>query len=228
MTAKDLARKIFYAFMDKHSAELRYWKRCYRLDGQKFSNSHYEHLMLSMANEHDPAFMEDKVVADFGCGPRGTLAWIPHARLKLGIDVLTLEYLKYFGSCMQTHDMLYLASTEDIIPLPDKCVDIIFSMNSLDHVADLPRISAELSRILKPGGELIGSFNLNNPPTKAEPQSLNAELIMHSLLQGFSISHQYISAPNPEGYLYQPLIDRQFIDPGGKEAIMWVRAKKNS
>jgi ubiquinone/menaquinone biosynthesis C-methylase UbiE len=227
MSLKSVARKLFYVFMDKHSAELRYWKKCYTKDQQMFSNQHYAQLMLSMADEANAEFMEDKVVADFGCGPRGTLAWIPKTRLKIGIDVLTLDYLKHFGASMKTHGMLYLASTEDIIPLPDSSVDILYSMNSLDHVADLPKISAELQRILKPGGELIGSFNLNNSPTKAEPQSLSAELLKQSVLKGFKIKHLYISAPNPKGYLYQPLIDRKFIDPLGGEAIMWVRASKN-
>lgn len=226
MSLKDIARKLFYAFMNKHSAELRYWKKCYQKDQQMFSNSHYGHLMLSMADESNAGYMEDKVVADFGCGPRGSLAWIPKARLKIGIDVLNLEYLKHFGASMKTHGMLYLTSTEDYIPLPDSSVDILYSMNSLDHVADLDRISLEIKRILKPGGELIGSFNLNNPPTKAEPQSLSVDLLKQSLLKGFEIRHLFVSAPNPEGYLYQPLLERNFIDPRGREAIMWVRASK--
>lgn len=179
-----------------------------------------------MADEEDDSFCRDKIVADFGCGPRGSLTWLQSAKLKIGIDVLIPEYLKHFASSMRKHDTMYLTSTETHIPLPDNSIDILFSINALDHVQNLGIISRELRRILKPGGELIGSFNLNHPKTKAEPQSLSEDMLLRYLLQDMEIVSLRISAPAKDSYMYQPLIDKKMLDPQGKEAIMWVRAKK--
>jgi SAM-dependent methyltransferase len=41
------------------------------------------------------------------------------------------------------------------IPLPDASVDIVFSSNVLEHIADLSRIHAEIRRVLAPDGYCI-------------------------------------------------------------------------
>ena len=226
MTLKDIGRSIYYAFKTKHSAELGYWRKCFRAENQAFANEHYKRLMLAIAQEEDDAFLEGKIVADFGCGPRGSLAWIGSAAMKIGIDVLIPQYLSYFHAAMKTHSMVYLTSTETHIPLPDDSVDTVFVINALDHVSNLACTCAELSRIIKPGGELIGSFNLYHHPTKAEPQSLTEQLLNRYLFSAFDIQSCRISAIRPGAYLYQPLIDNELLPADGKESIMWVRGTK--
>ena len=44
--------------------------------------------MLAMAEEPTADFLAGKIVAAFGCGPRGSLVWAPNALLRIGIDVL--------------------------------------------------------------------------------------------------------------------------------------------
>ncbi|MDZ4120964.1 MAG: class I SAM-dependent methyltransferase, partial [Candidatus Cloacimonadaceae bacterium] len=193
MTLKDIGRSIYYAFKTKHSAELGYWRKCFQNENRVFENAHYKRLMLAIAQEKDDAFLHGKIVADFGCGPRGSLSWISSAAMKIGIDVLIPQYLRYFHTAMKTHAMVYLTSTETHIPLPDDSVDIVFVINALDHVSDLACTCGELSRIIKPGGELIGSFNLCYHPTKAEPQSLTEQLLKKYLLPAFEIKSCRIS-----------------------------------
>jgi ubiquinone/menaquinone biosynthesis C-methylase UbiE len=41
------------------------------------------------------------------------------------------------------------------IPLPDASVDVVFSSNVLEHVADLSRMHGEIRRVLAPGGTCI-------------------------------------------------------------------------
>jgi ubiquinone/menaquinone biosynthesis C-methylase UbiE len=41
------------------------------------------------------------------------------------------------------------------IPLPDTSVDVVFSSNVLEHVSDLPRLHAEIRRVLAPDGSCI-------------------------------------------------------------------------
>jgi hypothetical protein len=54
---------------DRH--ELDFWRSRYKIDGGVFVNSHFEKCMLQMAEEKDDSFLAGKVVADFGCGPKG-------------------------------------------------------------------------------------------------------------------------------------------------------------
>jgi len=50
--------------------------------------------------------------------------------------------------------MIYLKSTEKVIPLPSEFVDIIFTVNAIDHVNNFEIMCDEIIRVLKPGGIL--------------------------------------------------------------------------
>ena len=54
--------------------------------------------------------------------------------------------------------MIYLKSTEKIIPLPSDFVDVLFTLNAIDHVNDFPAICSEIIRVIRPGRLFIGSF----------------------------------------------------------------------
>lgn len=210
----------------KHSYELRYWRERYRKEGGSLENDFYAELMLSISDEPSDAFLQDKVVADFGCGPRGSLVWAKSASLRIGIDVLAQLYIQNFPTEYRKHDMIYVTSTERSIPIPDEFCDVVYSVNSLDHVRDLLPMCNEIRRILKPGGEIIGSFNLNHPPDRAEPQTLSENMLRKMLFRDYEIVHWWVSAPGPREDLYRPLYDRKLIDPKGDEAYLWARAIK--
>lgn len=53
-----------------------------------------------------------------------------------------------------SHGMIYLKSTEKVIPLPSEFVDIIFTVNAIDHVNNFEIMCDEIIRVLKPGGIL--------------------------------------------------------------------------
>ena len=115
---KDFFNPLLRLIIPKYGAELYYWKVKHRLENQRFINSHYKELMLAMAGQSDDGFLNGKTVADFGCGPRGSLAWVSSASLKIGIDVLADRYIAAFSEDILSHDMIYLKSTENVIPLP--------------------------------------------------------------------------------------------------------------
>lgn len=211
---------------DKHSYELRYWKERYQIEGNRLKNDIYQELMLSISDEKDDSFLGGLVVADFGCGPRGSLVWARSAKMRIGIDVLIPQYIEHFPNEYRKHDTLYVTSSEAAIPLPDEFCDVVYSVNSLDHVKNLVPICSEIRRILKPGGELIGSFNLNHPPDRAEPQTLSESILKKLLFRDYQIRHWWVSAPGPGQDLYRPLLDRELTDPGNGEAYLWARAIK--
>lgn len=93
-------------------------------------------------------------------------------------------------------------------------------------MADIEIMAAELRRILKKGGELIGSFNLNEAKTKTEPHTLSESWLRNSFFAGYEISSWRISAKPQSGYLYQPLLDAKLLPVDDSPAILWVRARR--
>lgn len=211
---------------DKLGYELRYWKERYTKEGGLLVNDFYEELMLSISNEEDDSFLKGKTVVDFGCGPRGSLIWAKSANMRIGVDILAQRYLECFPTEYLKHAMIYVASTEASIPIPDEFADIVYSVNSLDHVKNLKPMCDEIRRILKPGGEIIGSFNLNHAPDRAEPQRISEALIRDLLFKDYDLVHWWVSAPGPVDDLYRPLFSRNLKDPGKGEAYLWARMRK--
>ena len=209
----------------KGARELLYWQGRYYQGGMKLAENrdNYRRTMLAMAGEQSPLFLNDKIVADFGCGPRGSLCWAEMARERIGIDLLVDGYAR-FG--ISRHNIHYVRSTEAAIPLPSDHVDFLFTLNAMDHVNDFGGMMAECARILAPGGQLIASFNLDEPPTISEPQTLTEELVAGCLLSHFQVLSCRIGPRGPVGNPYVHLFHDEIPADIQGPRIMWVRAKK--
>ena len=166
----------------KKNTELEFWQGWLGKHGIGARTAYYRDFMLKMGGIDNVSFFDDLVCLDIGCGPMGSLTWLPNARLAIGLDTLADDYME-FG--IDRHEMLYLKSGAESIPLPSWYVDVVFSMNSLDHVDNLAASCREIRRVLKPNGYFIGSLNLNIPPTPAEPWTLTEELLHKILFAGW-------------------------------------------
>ena len=206
----------------KHDAELGYWIERREIEGESLNNSHYREIMLAMAGEADDSFCRDKTIADFGCGPRGSLQWATSAKERIGIDVLADKYAQEFD--LADHQMRYVRSSESTIPLPDESVDLLFTLNALDHVDDLDAIVSELLRILKPGCALIGSFNLDESPTECEPQQLTVDLLNHLVFSKLVDVQSRIETKGPPEDTYGAFLGRNV--PPNDIRIMWATGIK--
>ena len=180
--------------------------------------------MLGLAGEQDGSFLAGKVVADFGCGPQGSLCWATQARLRIGIDVLTEQYAK-FG--IADHDIVYVRSTELEIPLASNYVDVLYTLNAIDHVSHFGLMCRELLRILKPGGLFLGSFNLEEPPTFSEPQTLTEERVKNEFLRHMEVESYRVAAKGKKGATYGNFFTNA-EPPTSGERYLWVRARKRS
>lgn len=217
-------RKVVpYPVPDKSTAELSFWRREYEREGGTFENSWYRKHMLAMAGEEDDDFVSNKIVADFGCGPRGSLEWAHPANERIGIDVLADVYVANFD--LSAHSMRYVANSEHAIPLPSDYVDILYTLNAIDHVDHLERMCSELLRILKPGGDFVGSFNLHEPATVCEPQTLDEALVKTLLLNRLQVKSYRLAPKGPPEQRYIHFWDDKKVS-GKEEAFLWVRATK--
>lgn len=213
--------------LGKCDSELMFWTKRFIEEGHRFQNAHYKELMLNIAQETSDAFLDGKIVADFGCGPRGSLAWTDKPAIKLGIDVLAGRYLENFGDELIKHGMVYVTSSEERIPIPDGFVDYLFTINSLDHVANLEKMAFEILRILKPGGNIIASFNLNEPKTVCEPQSITEEVVRTHILKDFEIQSYRMAYKNTAN-AYLNMWNNNLVDSleSNKAGVLWVRGQK--
>jgi SAM-dependent methyltransferase len=210
----------------KYDSELRFWRGRFAADQGRFSNSHYERLMLAMAEEPNDRFLKGKIVGDFGCGPRGSLAWARSALLRLGIDVLVDRYADEFTDNLVSHGMVYVKSTESVIPIPTGYVDVMFTLNAMDHVDDFPAMCCEIVRVIKPGGLFVGSFNLHEPPSKCEPQTLSEQVIRDHLLDRLEVISYRITEMGPPEDQYGAFFRGELSYQAGRKGFLWVKARK--
>jgi len=216
----------------KYARELDYWRSRWESSAGRFENEFYERIFLAMAGEADAAFCADRIVADFGCGPRGSLNWLTTSRVNIGIDVLANGYSR-FG--IARHNMCYVCATERTIPLPSNYVDVLFTLNAIDHVDNFETICEECLRILAAGGTLVGSFNMYERPTACEPQCLTEDMIERHLLRFLKVQTYRLVPQGPKDDRYRYCFSGQPVKgvqsaPSDMSAlkILWVRADKTA
>lgn len=211
----------------KYTSELNYWIGRYNADDKTFHNGHYEKLMLAMAQEKTDGFLKNKIVADFGCGPRGSLVWTQSPSLKIGIDVLVDQYFDTFGDTLIHHNYVYVKSTERHIPVPSEFVDVVYTMNAMDHTENFSTMASEVLRILKRGGIFVGSFNLNEPPTATEPLTLTEPIVKEHLLNKLDVVYTKIAVKDKTKGHYDNFFDPSALPPKEhEESVLWLRGIK--
>lgn len=175
-----------------------------------------------MAEAANDEFIRWEIVADFGFGPKDRLAWTKKQMLRVAIDILTT--LQSFGPCTFEHDMTYITSTGRIIPLQYSLVDIMFTLNTLDHVDNFECMPKEILRLIKPSGLFEASLNLNEPATPCERHSLTENIIKQNLLRHLNISSYRLAKihpKNPYKFLYENKLST-FCEED-EPYILWVK-----
>ena len=118
-----------------------------------------------------------------------------------------------------THNTIYVKSTENVIPIPNEFVDVLFTLNAMDHVNNFTAMCSEVLRIIKPGGLFIGGFNLEEPPTACEPHQLNEQIIRTNLLDYLQIESLRITKKGPPDNIFEPFFTETFLTKKEKKAI---------
>jgi 2-polyprenyl-6-hydroxyphenyl methylase/3-demethylubiquinone-9 3-methyltransferase len=93
---------------------------------------------------------EGAVLLDLGCGGGLTAPHIPKGYLHIGLD-LTESALR----AAREHGVVPLRADVTRLPLKVASADVVVAGEIFEHVENLPRLIAEIARVLKPGGKLI-------------------------------------------------------------------------
>lgn len=122
---------------------------------QSLDLSDQEQKYLALVLENLP--IEGKTVLEIGCGrgrlSRALLRYNP--KLVIGIDYALTKKMQEFSD-----ERLSLREADARnLDLPGNSIDSIFSINVFEHIDDLKKALAEMSRVLKPGGKIFTRFS---------------------------------------------------------------------
>ncbi len=196
--------KIYY----KETAEFFYWSIKHKLENI-LSNEHYKKYFTSHFGL-DESFYYNKTVLDIGCGPRGSLEWAKQAKYRIGLDPLSSQYRK-FGT--NQHEMNYITSYSENLPLKDGKCDVVCSFNSLDHVYDVNQTIREIKRITSLGGLLLLIVEVNHKPRICEPHQFNPNELIDLLKPEFSIKNLNVYKPVSKSIYKSIRIDEKYENP---------------
>jgi ubiquinone/menaquinone biosynthesis C-methylase UbiE len=212
----------------KAKAELAFWESRIRQQGV-LRNDHFEYFYTTHFSL-DKAYYRDKKLLDIGCGPRGSLEWATHARMRVGLDPLAEAY-RHLGT--ERHAMQYVASGAEHIPFPDAFFDVVCSFNSLDHVDDLEKVIGEISRVIGANGLLLLLTDIHRHPTVLEPAAYSWNVVEKFLpaLEVIEQRHFEYSVRSAEGFgdMYQSLrqgVPYNHADATDRYGILSVKFRK--
>lgn len=95
-------------------------------------------------------------VLDIACGEGyGTALLANAAKSVIGIDISADAVAHASDKYRELQNVRFKVGSATAIPLPDACVDLVVSFETIEHLADQREMIAELRRVLRPAGLLI-------------------------------------------------------------------------
>ncbi len=143
-------------------AEKQWWKNYLRKktaeDYRTWKKGYWERFVRSL-----PEWASDRSgleVLDAGCGPAGIFMYYRKARVT-AVDPLLPAYekLPHFSPSDYPNVEFHSQRLEDYRPLTG--FDLVFCINAINHVQDMPRVLGRLHAALRPGGKLVISSDVH-------------------------------------------------------------------
>ena len=206
----------------KELSELTYWK-IQKIKTPKLNNDHYEEFYTTTFGLRREDY-EDKKVMDIGCGPRGSLEWVPHSTTAVGLDPLANDYLNLHSDSDQLKMQLVEGYSESI-PFEDNYFDIVTSFNSLDHVEDLQQSADEIQRVIKPGGLLLLICDVNRKATLTEPHSITPMVLMN-YFNNLTLEERKILQTSYKHRIYENVRADKPLQNVNEQGVMIAKFKK--
>jgi GT2 family glycosyltransferase/SAM-dependent methyltransferase len=126
------------------------------------------------------AFVEDQDVLDVASGEGYGVAMLAaHAKSIIGVDV-SVEAIEHsrarYGGL---ENVTFIAGSAASLPLPDSCVDVVTSFETIEHLHEQEEMLAEIARVLRPDGLLI--LSSPNRPVYSEAAGHHNEFHVREL-----------------------------------------------
>ena len=99
---------------------------------------------------------EDRDVLDIASGEGyGAMLLAQVAKSVVGVDV-SEEAVAHARLAYSRSNLRFLKGDARSIPLPDNCIDVVVSFETLEHFYDDDQFLSEVRRVLHPGGRFRG------------------------------------------------------------------------
>lgn len=100
-------------------------------------------------------------VLDVGCGGGQMREHLTRRGIKyMGVDITAGERV---GEELRVHGGPDLLCDAHFLPFPDDQFDVVYSAGCVEHLACPHRVAQEVRRVLKPGGQYMGSVSFLEP-----------------------------------------------------------------
>ena len=176
----DGARRAYEEFFERYDA-YRYSKEPHilrNLDAIDFKDKRVLEIGLGQGADSEQIVRRGAVYS----GVDLTEESVNRVKIRFEIKALSFETVKQ-GSVLS-------------LPFPDSSFDIVFSHGVLHHVPEIKRASAEIARVIRPGGELIAMLYAK--------RSVNY-LLSISVFRRAALLGIYMARANPDGIAGQHL-----------------------
>ena len=130
-----------------------------------------------------PETSPESVILDIGCGPYDCISAIPGVHIFLD-DIMDL----YVGEIGAKLNGARICARTELMPLADESIDLLYSVNMIDHVDDMPATLAEMHRVMKPGGRVLMQTYFNSHPLlDTEPGVFDGHFATHYVAPLFDV-----------------------------------------
>jgi 2-polyprenyl-3-methyl-5-hydroxy-6-metoxy-1,4-benzoquinol methylase len=130
--------------MEAQQEELISWKKMREITESPRGKLFQGWLQWSDNIDLPPIHRKD-VILDIGCGPQGIIQTISKG-IRVGIDPLIS---KYRSTYQMPADINFVVGVGEYLPFKDNKVDLIFMINTLDHVINPKKVLVEVRRVCK-------------------------------------------------------------------------------
>ena len=97
----------------------------------------------------------NKSVLDIACGEGyGSALLATVANNVIGVDI-SEQAIKHASAQYKASNLKYIHGSCSLIPLPDACIDLVVSFETIEHHVEHESMMLEIRRVLKPDGVLI-------------------------------------------------------------------------
>lgn len=169
--------------------------------------SNYVERLPHMAH---PEIDADDIVVDIGCGPRSFLDGLPGHHVF--VDDILGDYVDHAGA---RYDGVAVHARTELLPFADASVDIVYSVNMLDHVDDMAGSMVELARVLRPGGCIaLQTYFNSHPLLPTEPGVFDRYFFDHHVLPYFEardLSTHCVQSPTISDYYTMGILTATLI-----------------
>lgn len=158
---------------------------------------------------------KDKIVLDIASGTGyGTKLLAGYAKKVFGVDYNS-DAIDYAMENYNASNIKYIVGDATSIPLPDESVELVVSLETIEHLTDQDKFISEVKRVIKPGGQFVVSTPNDDEFIEGNEFHLhefNLGGLQKLITKNFANHHFYYQG----SYFTAALLDEKGFTKGGR------------